>query len=306
MLPRFPWRLALLAWIGFWVILACGLFLGYDQINYQAAAERLNAGHALYSLGPGDRLVTINPPFWYSPLLYPPLIAVLWRPIVLVPFGAAIWWLVNAGAMLATTAHVARRSPLVVALAGVGVGITVASGNVGCLLVAGMVASWRWRDRPEVGVLVATMVAVKLIPATLVFWLLATRRWQALGWFMAASAGLFVVTVIGAGAANALAYVDVLRTPAVPVPLSLSGLTGIPPWTAVALGAVAILLLHRNDARAFQLAVILTILGSPFVGVATLASLLPLGALSVRTPSNSRNNGGGIGHVDDAPGRRST
>ncbi len=282
-LPRVPWRLALLAWIGFWVIIACGLFLGYDQINYQAAAERLNAGHALYSLGPGDRLVTINPPFWYSPLLYPPLIAILWRPIVLVPFGAAIWWLVNAGAMLAATAHVAGRSPLMAALAGVGVGIAVASGNVGCLLVAGMVTTWRWRDRPAVGVLVAIMVAVKLTPATLVLWLLATRRWQALGWFMAATAGLFVVTMIGAGTANALAYVDVLRTPVVPVPLSLAALTGIPPWVAVVVGAVAILLSHRSDSRAYGLAIILTLLGSPFVGVASVASLLPLGALSLRT-----------------------
>jgi hypothetical protein len=46
---------------------------------YLAAGERLNAGHQLYALMPGNRPVDIHPPFWTVPLLSPPPIAVLFR-----------------------------------------------------------------------------------------------------------------------------------------------------------------------------------------------------------------------------------
>jgi len=89
--PRVPVRLLIVAWVAFWVILACGLFLGADQITYQAAGERRNAGHALYALSAGDRHIAPDPPYWFVPILYPPLISVIWRPLAaLAPVGPVL------------------------------------------------------------------------------------------------------------------------------------------------------------------------------------------------------------------------
>ena len=52
-------------------------YLGGDARTYLAAGERLNAGHPLYALSPGDRPVAISPPWWTVPLVSPPFIAVL-------------------------------------------------------------------------------------------------------------------------------------------------------------------------------------------------------------------------------------
>src|SRR5439155_1700663 len=54
---------------------------GSDAWNYLAAGERLNAGHPLYSISPGDRPIQLLPPYWTVPLLAPPPIAVVWRPL---------------------------------------------------------------------------------------------------------------------------------------------------------------------------------------------------------------------------------
>src|SRR5687767_10188966 len=52
-----------------------------DANTYLAAGERLNAGHDLYRLRPGDREVLIIPELFTQPLVSPPPIAVLWRPL---------------------------------------------------------------------------------------------------------------------------------------------------------------------------------------------------------------------------------
>ena len=50
-----------------------------DAFTYLSAGERLNAGHLLYALSPGDRPVGLHPPFWTVPLVSPPPIAVVFR-----------------------------------------------------------------------------------------------------------------------------------------------------------------------------------------------------------------------------------
>src|SRR5438093_1020563 len=63
-----------------------------DAWNYLAAGERLNAGHPLYALSPGDRPVTLVPPYWSVPLLAPPPIAVAWRPLAVFGEPAMVAW----------------------------------------------------------------------------------------------------------------------------------------------------------------------------------------------------------------------
>ena len=68
-------------------------FVPGDSFTYLAAGERLNAGHPLYALSPGDRPVELHPPYWTVPLLSPPLVAVLARPFALLSdAGAYLWW----------------------------------------------------------------------------------------------------------------------------------------------------------------------------------------------------------------------
>jgi hypothetical protein len=217
-----------------------------DSWNYLAAAERLNAGHPLYALSSGDRPVELHPPFWSVPLLSPPFIAVLWRPLA--PFGDVAmiaWW---AGGVLATAAFiiwllrrlerawavlalVALSSPMVLgALTGNAIGYLIP------LLALRHPAS------------VAIAAAVRLTPAllapsvgfksTLVFGL-----------------GIALVSLLGAGLEN---HLDWLRTvsSSAPTPNSISGVTGLPPLVVAAACLVVAL-------RGWHWAVVAVTLASP-------------------------------------------
>ena len=79
--------------------------VGSDTYNYYAAGMRLDIGHSIYTLSPGDLPVPILPPYYTVPLLSPPLAAVIWRPLALLPAAPVmyIWWI---GGFLALTSAV--------------------------------------------------------------------------------------------------------------------------------------------------------------------------------------------------------
>jgi hypothetical protein len=64
--------------------------IGQDTWNYLAAGERLNAGHSIYALVAGDRPILLEPPS-AVPLISPPLVAVLWRPLAFLPDWLGMW-----------------------------------------------------------------------------------------------------------------------------------------------------------------------------------------------------------------------
>src|SRR4029079_17266290 len=117
---------------------------GSDAWNYLAAGERLNAGHPLYQLSPGDGAITLLPPYWTVPLLAPPPIAVLWRPLALVGEAAMVGWatagllttLVTAGWLLARGGLVAAG---IVALFAVPLAVQSLAGNANAFLFAALV-----------------------------------------------------------------------------------------------------------------------------------------------------------------------
>jgi hypothetical protein len=187
--------------------------IGTDVGTYFAAGQRLDAGHEIYALAPGDRPVPIWPPYWTVPLVGPPTIAVLWAPLAaaLPPLISIYgWWL----AVLATTAAIylrtIRRGPgLVVVAAGLlslSTIITAFSGNVNGLLIGATAAIWFVAQGPRttrrdilIGILIALTTSLKITPVVFGFWLVALGRWRAIAAAAAAGAVLVLVTVAVAG-----------------------------------------------------------------------------------------------------------
>jgi hypothetical protein len=252
-----------------------------DAYTYLAAGERLNASHPLYALSAGDRAVPVQPPFWTAPLVSPPFIAVLWRPLAALPGGAgvALWWLGSVAVMVGAILWLARRGPtatgLAIAALCVPLAMEVGLGNVNGYLLAGAVALWALRDRPWSGAILGVMIAVKVWPLALALWLVGQRRWDALAWTTGTLAICALISLAGAGWANHVAYLDVAAG-IHPSAFSLTWQLGIPwLWAAVlVLGLVLILVVRSRPDWSYRLAVLTMILGTPVVNPNTYAILL--------------------------------
>jgi hypothetical protein len=254
-----------------------------DALWYQSAAVRLNVGHDLYQLGPGDPPVLFVPGVTAA-LLSPPPIAVIWRPIVLIPGGFAAWMIACWLAVLGTTFYLAYRTGLRGVLAATlitpAIGEQLAAGNVAAFFPLLMVLAWKLRGREFGGLAVGLMAATKLSPGSLGGWLLGSRRWRALAALALTVALILLISIIGAGFNSFSEYLDVARTTA-PSTSSLSGLTGIS-WLSEATligGTLVAIGLGRWARWSFIVAVVVSIIGTPSLylsgWVAMLAVLAP-------------------------------
>lgn len=258
------------------------IVLPYTDTNtYLAAGERLNAGHPLYELMPGDRMVTIADTS-SAPLLSPPPVAVLWRPIAaLGPLGPALWVVAGWMALLGVTVHLAWRTGPLGTLVGLGLapgmGEQLAVVNVASFFPVLLVTAWRW---PAVsGPLVAFMGMLKLSPLAGFGWIAGSGWWRqvALGGAVIL-AGVGLSEVLAPGSLGA--YLGVARDIA-PSPLSLSGATGIGFLShAVLIGGtvLAFLLSRDRPAIGFVAAVVAMVLGTPALFTAGLATLVAVSA----------------------------
>jgi len=285
-----------------------------DLITYLAAGERLNAGHPLYALGPGDRPVPIVPPYWTVPLLSPPLVAVLWRPLALLPDPVSIglWWIAMLAALGAAIAMVLRTPRMIGAVAvyllAIPLGLEAVQGNINDLILLGALIAWRAYvgGRAEVaGAIVATLAVLKVTPAVLVVWILVTGGRKGL---IGVAAGLAVaggISLLGAGLDAHLAYLAVMRdtTTIGPSDLSLAGVLrtlGLPVGLVAdvslitdIVGVLAVVLLRRRPSASFRAAIVTLVLGSPVIYVNTflllIAALAPsLWPLESRTPPEAQ------------------
>jgi alpha-1,2-mannosyltransferase len=251
-----------------------------DPWNYLAAGERLNAGHPLYALSPGDRPVNIVPPYWTVPLLAPPPIAVFWRPLAMLGEPSMwLWGLAGLAAVVGSAVFLGRRGLAGIALLAVlalPLALTALSGNASSLMVPILIGAWYFRDRPwVVGTLVAVAGAVKLTPLVLVVWMIATGRWRALAATIVVGAAIFIVSFLGAGPG---AYADWWQSAlsAAPSPNSLATLTGLPTTVLAVLLTVPVLLAWRRDRLSFGAAILAATLATPafyFSALALLAAL---------------------------------
>lgn len=273
-----------------------------DGWNYLAAGERLNASHPLYTLSPGDRPVLIVPPYWTVPLLAPPPIAVVFRPIAAVgPAAVDAWALLILVATAGAAIYLAAGSLVglsVVAVLSAPLALLAFSGNVNGLVLVALVLAWRLRDRPVImGSLVAFTIAMKLTPILLVIWLLAARRLRALVAMTLALVAIGLVSMIGAGLGN---HLDWLRSvPASqPSPLSLSTLLGLSPTILLVAAAVIVVgvATRRIEALTFAAAVVASALVTPafyFQAIGLLAAAVaPWAAGRLRAPAGLGLRGG--------------
>jgi hypothetical protein len=261
----------------------------WDAITYLAAGERLNAGHPLYALSPGDRWLWINPPYWTVPLLSPPPIAVFWRPLAAIPneWGVTIWWIANWASILLVAVGLLRRLPLATGVALLLLAPSLAwelkVGNVNGLLLGGTAAAWLLARRGRdgwAGFLIAGLTVVKLWPAVLMGWFFTQRRWTAVRGFVGGGAALMVVSVLGAGLDAHFDYINVVRTTppnALSLASLLAGLGINAPWIGYAIVAFALVeiwALRDRPELAYAVAVCAMVLGSPVININTPTVLL--------------------------------
>ena len=248
-----------------------------DAWNYLAAGERLNIGHPLYALSPGDRAVLLAPPYWSVPLLAPPPIAVAWRPLALLgPPVMTLWAISGLVATVLAAGWLIIRGGIVVAAILASLSLALAeqavAGNVNGLLFPAVVLAWVFRSRPAlVGAVVAVAAAVKLTPLLLIVWLVAARRWRAIGFVVVVLMVIGVVSLAGAGIQNHLDWLRSVPT-STPAPSSISGLTGLPSGVVilVLLGVVLGISRHGDERLTFSAAVLATAFASPALYMGTL------------------------------------
>ncbi|MER3417632.1 MAG: hypothetical protein C4343_00550 [Chloroflexota bacterium] len=265
-----------------------------DAWTYLAAGERLNAGHPLYELGPNDRPVWLGPDPPPVPLLSPPPIAVLWRPIALLPAELAVflWWFVSTLALgVAVLSAVAHRPLFGVAATAVfalPMSFLVVTGNVNLVLVAGAMAGWRLMvaGREQLaGCVFAALAAVKVVPVVLVAWLVAAGSWRAALVMLIAGGAFLGLSFLGAGPENHQAYLGVMRDTLTldQSALSLVGIgrsIGLPaplasvlPFIALGLGLAVVWVAGRRGrtAASYTAAVFTMVWASPVVNFDWLA-----------------------------------
>ena len=252
-----------------------------DANTYLAAGERLNAGHDLYSLGPGDRPVLILPEISSAALLSPPPIAVIWRPIAALPFGFELWILAGWVALLGTTFYLVYQTGLVGAVIATAlapaIGEQLAACNVAVFFPLLLTLSWHFRDRWPSGAIIGVMAAIKLAPGAMAGWLIGTRSWRALGAAVVVLLLALALSVLGAGPHSLVRYLEVARAVA-PSASSLSGITGLSWLTPTVLigGTLMAVALGRWPAWSFVVAVVASVLGTPALYLSGYVTLLAI------------------------------
>jgi hypothetical protein len=249
----------------------------WDAPTYLAAGERLNAGHELYALGPGDRPVAEAEKF-HSPLLSPPLVAVVWRPLALLGEISMVYWWLACLAAIAVVFSVVIGRGTVVGVVGLLVLATplaweMLAANMNGLILLGLASAWLLHERGHdraAGVVIGVMTVAKLWPG-LVLFALPIRAFP--GAIVGAGAAA-IVSVLGAGVSNHLAYLSV-GSDVSPSPLSLPGITGIPWPVLAAAGLVGVLALRKRPRQAWVVAIVTMVLASPVLYINHLALLLP-------------------------------
>ena len=289
--------------------------IGTDNSTYFSAGQRLNAGHPLYGpLVATDRAIPGYPKNYPAPLLSPPLVAVIWRPLAaLGEVSMTIWWAANLALitlLAAFFAAVGRRWTLggllvILALGWPLVAILRApylylgyqspvstaalSGNLDGYLTGLSLLVW-WassRGRSRLAGAAAGLAAVlKLGPVALAWWLVVRRDWPAVMAFVVTVVTLGIVGLLGAGLDANLAYVrlalgDAVTPTSLSVPWILHTWLGMRPnvanlgtIVATIVGFGVVYAMRRRPRLSFLVTILVVIYCSPVVMIGNFAMLL--------------------------------
>jgi hypothetical protein len=251
-----------------------------DAQAYYWAGGRLNAGLSLY---PPDQ--SVETPLGYP---YPPLLAILWRPLALLPWpvAAGIWEIVVLASFAATVWRLGVRRPntwLAISMLGLPIAWCLIIGQAQVLLTMFLVIATPWS--------VAVAANIKLFPALMALWWVGRRDWRGLRRFVIAMVVLLAVQFVLAPQA-CIDYVTAISFKQVGEVRNISPWAISPLlWAALAgTGAVAVLALARTR-FGWAAAVALTVLANPRLLVYQFMTFLAM----IADPDHAQD------HREDAP-----
>ena len=223
-----------------------------DVHAYYEAAARLNAGLPLYP--PSQDVAT---PLGYP---YPPLLAILFRPLALLPFAAAaaIWEVVVIASFVVTVWWMGFRRKetwLAIGILGVPIAwsVTIGQAQVPLTLLTAIGAPWS----------IALAANIKLFPALIALWWIGRREWRNLGLFAATLAGLALLQLILAPQAS-LDYLTAITLKQVGAVRNFSPYVVSPLlWGGLVVIGVGVVLRLARTRWGWAAAVVLSVVGTP-------------------------------------------
>ena len=234
-----------------WYLFVVGQPMSDFHAYYEAAA-RLNAGQTLY--------LPERDPFFPDFYRYPPLLAILMRPLALIDYRSAttVWFgiLVTATVLTPVVLGVRRRATwLAMGILGLPIAWSLGIGQAQVLVTLFLAIGSPWA--------IALATQIKILPALVALYWIGRRDWRSLGWFVAISAGLLVVQLV-------LAPTETLDFPKVFGLDQVGIVSNLSPYSVsrvlwvglVAVGAIATLVLARTR-WGWAAAVSLSVLSSP-------------------------------------------
>jgi hypothetical protein len=261
-----------------------------DALTYLAAGDRLNLGHDLYRLRPGDMPVDLYPALFPVPMVGPPLMGVIFRPLAAIDIGLLIWvaacWTALVGAVAYLVDRVGLLAIVVCMAMCLPIGEQLAAANVASFFPALLIVSWNARASHVPGIAIGLMAGAKLAPIALAGWLLGSRNWPALVALAITLSTVAIACLVLAGPANVLDYQRVMATVDVSA-RSVSGVLGVS-WAsyAVLIGGTAISVgTARWPVVSFIAGIFAMTLGTPALYVSGMVALLGVLAPIADTPS---------------------
>jgi len=246
-----------------------------DVHAYYDAGARLNAGQPLYVQAVG----TDDPAFYR----YPPLLAIAFRPLALLPFPAAalIWEALLVALLALTIARLGtgRRTWMALGMLALPTvwSLMIGQAQVAVTLLMSVGAPWA----------LALATNLKLLPALAAIWWIGRRDLRSLGWFAAWLVGLAILQLV-LEPAGTLAFPGFLRLDQVGDVANVSPYV-VSPWLWAALVAAGVVVAWRLAPTrwGWPAAVALGVLASPRLLVYQLSSLVA----ALREPPATRPSG---------------
>jgi alpha-1,2-mannosyltransferase len=264
--------------VGVAIIVAAGLGLvlglmtfGYhlstaplaDVEAYWLAGQRLNDGEPLY-----PPYLDVNGSQYY---FYPPLLAILWRPLALLPFpaAAATWMAILLAALAATIWHVNARRPATwigLAILGRPLGWALAVGQAQVLVTLFLALGSPFG--------VALAANIKLFPALAAIYWVGRRDWRQLRRFAVWMGALILLQVV-LEPANSLAFLQATNLELVGEVQNLSPYAASPVlWAVLAVGGLLAAWRLAPSRWGWALAVAVSVLATPRLMLYMLSTLL--------------------------------